>query len=315
MERWLVVLVMVVVVGGWGAFQALQSWRRQRARRHWEALGAALELSLDDRGGVLTGRHRGLVVEVSLPGRSDAGVRMGVDAPLPEGFALIPRARAARRRPDPATVDVKVGDFLLDEAFQFRGVHADAVVPWMRDASVQAALKVFVERKGELQLTGGQLFVPLWEQPSEDSYRDLMQDLWRVASALRDHGGAGPLESPGRSGIRRSVEVRKEFGRRWSDHNFRVGVGGVMGVVLAGFVWRFVDASPEPELLGLAVLAAVLGAMGAALANGFSMQHQLRCPACEKDLRYVELTPETTNEDGKPQLSLDRCPHCEARLR
>ncbi|NOK16032.1 hypothetical protein [Corallococcus carmarthensis] len=312
-----------------------QAWRRERIRRRWRALGPKLELSpsVVPARQLLVGSHRGYPVEVSLPRTGGSRLRLLLDAKLPEGFALTPQRRGLRGASE--IQDLQVGQPLLDAAYLIQGANPAAVLRLMQEPAVREALLTLQQQGVRIQLTGQELLAPVRGDFDEEACRALLRDLARLASALR--GAAEQHRSQAdaaREAVRSEVPVagsrqplfarrdfqdlarlRAVFGERWTRHKALVFAGGFVGLLVGGVLWAVARDLPRPEGWDLTGLPVALVFIGASVAHGWSIRHQLLCPSCGNDVRHVDPDPLASGEEAQPTLSLDRCPHCDLRLR
>ncbi|NOK07571.1 hypothetical protein [Corallococcus exercitus] len=333
MNPWLTTLAIaaVLVLSRIG----FRAWRRERLRRRWRALGPKLELSpaVAPARHLLVGSHRGHPVEVSLARTGGSRLRLLLDARLPEGFALTPqrwgRWGASKRQ------DLQVGQSLLDEAYLIQGANPAAVLRLMKEPAVREALLTLQQQGVRVQLVGQELLAPVRGDFNEETCRALLRDLARFASALREAaerhraqadaardaarseipviGSRHPLFA--RGDFQELARLRAEFGERWTRHKALVFAGGVVGLVVGGVLWFVARGMPRPEGWDLTGLPVALLFIGASVAQAWSIHYQLLCPSCGNDVRHVEPDPLTPDGEDQPALSLDRCPHCDLRLR
>lgn len=334
MNPWLTtpaIVVLLVVLQG-----QVRIWLRERLRRRWLALGPKLELSpsVVPARQLLAGRYRGYPVEVVMPrtGGSRLRLLLDADAKLPEGFALTPQ----RRGPWGATSrqDLQVGQPLLDAAYLIQGANPAAVLRLIKEPAVREALLTLHQQGVRVQLIGQELSAPVRGAFNEETCRALLRDLIRLASALREAaaqhrsqadaardaarseilaaGSRHPLFA--RRDFQELVALREQFEARWTRHKALVFAGGVVGLLVAVPLWLAVRDIPQPEGWDLTGLPFMVVFIGASAAHAWSVRHQLLCPSCANDVRQVVQDPETP--DGTMvTLSLDRCPHCDLRLR
>lgn len=312
---------------------ALRAWRRARLRRRWRALGPSLELS-PARGSarLLEGRYRGHPVEVSLSRTGGSRLRLVLDVKLPEGFALTPQGRGPRGAS--RVQDLQVGQPELDAAYLIQGANPAAVIRLMQEPAVREALLTLQQQGVRIQLLGQEVFVPVRGDLTEESCRALLRDLTRLASALRGavaqhHAQAAAAREalrsevpvggsrspvPGRRDFQELAALREVFDGRWTRHKALVFAGGFVGLLVGVPLWLWVRNMPRPEGFDLTGIPFMAVFAGAAAAHAWSLRHQLLCPACGNDVRTEEPDPEAPDET-LVKLSLDRCPHCDLRLR
>lgn len=312
----------------------LRAWRRAWARRRWRALGPILELSPfpSSTRVLLAGRYRGHPVEVSLSRTGASRLRLTLGTKLPQDFALLPQGRGLRWRGASKERDIQVGQPALDAAFLIQGANPAAVIRLLGEPGVRDALSRLQARGVPFQLQGQELIASPTGSLSEASIRELLRDLSGVASALQSTAeshralaasareaaqdsapATGKVLAPSVQrdlDFQRFVRIREEFSKRWVLHNTLVFVGGVVGL-LGGGLWLVLRRGPPPEGWDLAGVPFAAAFTFASLTYMFSAYFQLLCPGCGNDLHDYD----NTDSDGAPNLSLDRCPHCDVVLR
>ncbi|MGE6756647.1 hypothetical protein ACQKGO_01440 [Corallococcus interemptor] len=143
------------------------------------------------------------------------------------------------------------------------------------------------------------------------SHADAARDAARSEASMA--GSRHPLYA--RGDIQELARLRQVFGERWTRHKALVFAGGFVGLLVGVPLWLSVRHLPRPEGWDLTGLPIALIFIGAFVAHGWSIRYQLVCPSCGNDVRHMEPDPLTPDSEAQPALSLDRCPHCDLRLR
>ncbi|WP_223642233.1 hypothetical protein [Corallococcus sp. EGB] len=331
MNPWLTTLAIVALLVL--APIPLRAWRRDRLRRRWRALGPKLELSPPEAspGTLLVGRYRGYPVEVFLARTGGSRLRLLLDAKLPEGFALTPQRRGPRGVSP--VQDLQVGEPLLDAAYLIQGANPAAVLRLLKEPAVRAALLALQQQGVRVHLAGQELLAPVRGAFNEETCRALLRDLTRVASALREAaeshrsqadaardaarrevpivGSRHPV--PARRDFQEQAALRELFNARLTRHKALVFGGGFVGLLVGVPLWLWARHMPHEgwDLTGLPLMSFFVGA---ASAYAWSIRYLLLCPSCGNDVRHEVPDPETPDAT-MIELSLDRCPHCDLRLR